>query len=86
MITEIAGWSVVGLYVLIGLYVLAETLSVKHVRTYGARVRARIAWEAAAWPIAVLPWRELPSLWRQWRRRVRAAWSALPVRYSEVGS
>lgn len=84
-ITEIAGWSVVGLYVLVALYVLAETLNTKHVRTYGAD-KARIAWEAAAWPVMVLPWRELPLLWRQLRRRARAVWGALPVRYSEVPS
>ena len=87
-ITEIAGWTVVGLYVLIALYVLAENLTPRHilgVRRGGWRVVARTALESVAWPVMVFPWQELPFFWRQCRRKVRASWDALPVRYAGVG-
>lgn len=76
---EIVLWIAVGLYVTIASYTAAETLSCKHVytRTWGAR--ALIALESVAWPVMLLPWRELPSALRQ-------TWNALPTRYSEVAA
>jgi hypothetical protein len=82
MNTEIAACMFVGLYLLIAFFMLAENLTGRHIlgaRRGGWRVVVRTAWEAAAWPVTVLPWRELPSFFRQeWRR--------LPVRYSGVAS
>jgi hypothetical protein len=81
-ILEIAACAFVGLYLLIAFFTLAENLTGRHVlsvRRGGWPVVARTAWEAAAWPIAVLPWRELPSYLRQ-------EWERLPVRYSGVAA
>jgi hypothetical protein len=81
---EILLWTAVGLYVVIAFYTLAENSTGKHVKTRDVGDVVRGALEAAAWPLALLPWRELPALLQQWARQAQNAWAALPVRYADL--
>lgn len=69
---------VVALYLLAGFYALAESLNSRHTLTRGWRAKARVALEAAVWPLEAL-WLELPQLFSQ-------TWRAATPRYQGVGS
>lgn len=79
MIVEIVSWTLVGAYVVSAFYTSVENLTGRHVRTRGFASVVRIALEAVIWPLAVLPWRELPSYFRR-------EWQKAQIRYSEVPS
>lgn len=49
-------------YVAFAIFVGLESLECSHGKT-GWQEDLRIAWEAAAWPVALVPWREGLSMW-----------------------
>lgn len=66
------------MYVTIGFYVLAENMSGKHVKTRDVSDAVRTALETAAWPLVLLPWRELLSWLREQASALEPRYRAMP--------
>lgn len=64
-------------YVMIAVFVGVEALECSHGRT-GLQADLRIVWEAAIWPLVLLPWREWFSMWLPNGKHVLGKWVIAP--------